>query len=59
MNPILGIPIDLFTPIFAVSRMAGGTAHVLKQDCNNRPIRPRAESRGNPDGRTRIPIEAR
>ena len=39
----LGIPIDLFTPIFAVSRMSGWTAHVLEQYRNNRLIRPRAE----------------
>jgi len=46
----LGIPIDLFTPIFAVSRMSGWTAHVLEQYHNNRLIRPRAEYKGNPDG---------
>ena len=46
----LGIPIDLFTPIFAVSRMSGWTAHVLEQYRNNRLIRPRAEYKGNPDG---------
>lgn len=40
---MLGIPIDLFTPVFAVSRMAGWTAHVLEQYSNNRLIRPRAE----------------
>jgi citrate synthase len=39
----LGIPIDLFTPIFAVSRIAGWTAHVLEQYANNRLIRPRTE----------------
>jgi citrate synthase len=39
----LGIPIDLFTPIFAVSRISGWTAHVLEQYENNRLIRPRAE----------------
>ena len=52
----LGIPIDLFTPIFAVSRMSGWTAHVLEQYRNNRLIRPRAEYKGNPDGQTWIPI---
>ena len=36
----LGIPIDLFTPIFAVSRISGWTAHVLEQYANNRLIRP-------------------
>jgi citrate synthase len=55
----LGIPIDLFTPIFAVSRMAGWTAHVLEQYHNNRLIRPRAEYKGKPDGQAWIPIEQR
>ena len=36
----LGIPIDLFTPIFAVSRVSGWTAHCLEQYTNNRLIRP-------------------
>jgi citrate synthase len=40
---VLGIPIDLFTPIFAVSRVSGWTAHVLEQYANNRLIRPRAD----------------
>jgi citrate synthase len=39
----LGIAVDLFTPIFAVSRISGWTAHVLEQYANNRLIRPRAE----------------
>jgi citrate synthase len=39
----LGIDIDLFTPIFAVSRIAGWTAHVIEQLDDNRLIRPRAE----------------
>jgi citrate synthase len=55
----LGIPIDLFTPIFAVSRMSGWTAHVLEQYRNNRLIRPRAEYKGNPDGQTWIPMANR
>src|SRR5882724_5199324 len=55
----LGIPIDLFTPIFAVSRMAGWTAHVLEQYHNNRLIRPRAEYKGNADGMKWIPMSAR
>src|SRR5579872_1986020 len=55
----LGIPVDLFTPIFAVSRMSGWTAHVLEQYHNNRLIRPRAEYKGNPDGQTWIPIAER
>jgi citrate synthase len=55
----LGIPIDLYTPIFAVSRMSGWTAHVLEQYRNNRLIRPRAEYKGNPDGQTWIPVAER
>jgi citrate synthase len=55
----LGIPIDLFTPVFAVSRMSGWTAHILEQYKNNRLIRPRAEYKGNPDGQTWIPMEKR
>src|SRR5215469_16873548 len=55
----LGIPIDLFTPVFAVSRMSGWTAHVLEQYHNNRLIRPRAEYKGNPDGQTWIAIADR
>ncbi len=42
----LGIPIDLDTPIFACSRTAGWTAHILEQYTNNRLIRPRAEYTG-------------
>ncbi|MGI8991623.1 MAG: citrate synthase [Bryobacteraceae bacterium] len=55
----LGIPIDLFTPIFAISRMSGWTAHVLEQYHNNRLIRPRAEYKGNPDGMKWVPLEKR
>lgn len=44
----LGIPVDLFTPLFAVSRISGWTAHVLEQLDNNRLIRPRAEYTGPP-----------
>jgi citrate synthase len=44
----LGIPLDLYTPIFAVSRMSGWTAHILEQYANNRLIRPRADYTGSP-----------
>lgn len=40
---VLGIDVDLFTPIFAVSRISGWTAHVIEQLDNNRLIRPRAD----------------
>jgi hypothetical protein len=39
----LGIETDLFTPIFAMSRVTGWTAHLLEQYANNRLIRPKAE----------------
>ena len=54
----LGIPTDLFTPIFACSRIAGWTAHVLEQYANNRLIRPRAEYVG-PRDLEYVPIEER
>lgn len=54
----LGIPTDLFTPIFACSRISGWTAHVLEQFKNNRLIRPRAEYIG-PRGLKYVPIEQR
>jgi citrate synthase len=55
----LGIPIDLFTPIFAVSRMSGWTAHVLEQHAHNRLIRPRAEYVGPDYPQRYTPIEER
>ncbi len=54
----LGIPIDLYTPIFASSRVAGWSAHVLEQLSNNRLIRPRAEYTG-PTELTYVPIGRR
>ena len=55
----LGIPVDLFTPIFAVSRMSGWTAHILEQYRNNRLIRPRADYTGEADGRPWTPLNER
>ncbi len=55
----LGIPIDLFTPIFAVSRMSGWTAHVLEQYHNNRLIRPRADYTGATVGQPWVDIADR
>lgn len=54
----LGIDRDLFTPIFAVSRMSGWLAHILEQYDNNRLIRPRADYTG-PDKQKFIPINER
>lgn len=56
---VLGIPIDLFTPIFAVSRVSGWTAHVLEQYANNRLIRPRAEYTGPEYPQRYVPVDAR
>jgi len=56
---VLGIPIDLFTPIFAVSRVSGWTAHVLEQYANNRLIRPRAEYIGPEYPQRYTPLETR
>jgi citrate synthase len=55
----LGIPVDLYTPIFAVSRMSGWTAHVLEQYADNRLIRPRAEYSGPKVPQTYIPLDQR
>jgi citrate synthase len=54
----LGIPTDLFTPVFAVSRVAGWTAHVLEQLGNNRLIRPESEYTGPRDVKY-VPIAQR
>ena len=55
---MLGIPINLFTPIFAMSRVSGWTAHVMEQHANNRLIRPRAEYTG-PVNLKYVPVDKR
>ena len=55
---VLGIPPDLYTPIFAVSRVAGWTAHVLEQLADNRLIRPDCEYTG-PTGLRYMPLADR
>lgn len=55
---VMGIPTDLFTPIFAVSRISGWTAHILEQLTNNRIIRPRAEYTG-PEKLEYVPLAQR
>jgi citrate synthase len=54
----VGIPVDLFTPTFAVARVAGWTAHILEQTANNRLIRPLAEYAG-PDSLPFVPLDQR
>ncbi len=55
----LGIDVDLFTPIFAVSRVSGWTAHVIEQLDDNRLIRPRADYVGGPYPQKYVPIGKR
>ena len=55
----LGIDIDLFTPIFAVSRVSGWTAHCLEQYRNNRLIRPRTDYIGPSYPQTLLPLDQR
>ena len=55
----LGIPIDLFTPIFAVSRVSGWTAHCLEQYANNRLIRPRTDYIGPQYPQAFLPLDQR
>jgi citrate synthase len=55
----LGIAIDLYTPIFAVSRISGWTAHCLEQYANNRLIRPRTDYIGPEYPQTFLPLEQR
>jgi citrate synthase len=54
----LGVPTDLMTPIFALARMSGWTAHVREQHNDNRLIRPESEYIG-PNDQTYAPIEDR
>jgi citrate synthase len=55
----LGIEVDLFTPIFAVSRVSGWTAHVIEQLDDNRLIRPRADYIGPVYPQKYAPVERR
>ena len=55
----LGVDIDLYTPIFAISRISGWAAHVIEQLDDNRLIRPRAEYIGPPYPTHWVPVEER
>ncbi len=55
---LMGIPIDLYTPIFAMSRMVGWTAHVMEQQADNRIIRPASDYTGAVDLKY-VPVEQR
>jgi len=54
----MGIPVDLFPTIFAVSRVAGWCAHVMEQYADNRLIRPRAQYVG-PQNVRYLPLDRR
>jgi citrate synthase len=55
----LGIDIDLFTPIFAVSRISGWAAHIIEQHDDNRLIRPRADYTGPKHPAPYVPMDQR
>jgi citrate synthase len=55
----LGLPTDMFTPIFAIARTAGWTGHVLEQLADNRLYRPLSEYTGPTVGKKVVPIAQR
>src|SRR5260370_12385294 len=55
---MMGIPLDLYTPIFAISRISGWTAHILEQYADNKLIHPRPAYIG-PPGVPSLPIDNR
>ncbi len=54
----LGLPLDMYTPIFVASRVSGWCAHAIEQACNNRIIRPTSRYTG-PARRAWVPLESR
>jgi len=55
----LGIPTDLFTPIFAIARMSGWTGHIIEQLKDNKIFRPSSEYVGFPVGKKVVPLDQR
>ncbi len=56
---LLGLPVEVFTPIFVASRVSGWAAHVIEQLDDNRLIRPRSEYLGPEAGRRFVPLAER
>jgi len=54
----MGIPVDMYTPIFAMSRAGGWIAHMIEYQDDNRLIRPRARYTG-PENAAFVPIDER
>jgi len=55
----LGIPTDLFTPIFAIARTSGWTGHIIEQLKDNKIFRPSSEYTGFPVGKKVVPLAER
>jgi citrate synthase len=55
----LGIPTDMFTPVFAIARASGWIAHILEQLADNRLYRPLSEYTGPAVGKKVLPIDQR
>ena len=54
----MGLPVDVYTPLFVVSRVTGWAAHFMEQAANNRLIRPLGRYNG-PERRPWVPLEQR